>query len=114
MKAVLKLPPAIRILRPAEARGCVPSVADAANGLWASPAPTEPATDDTMNSRRFMENSSAQYAMGGAGFIRLRIRLALADGRGADRTHDCSQGSDFSIGDRCREAADGSHRRHGD
>src|SRR5262245_51955513 len=60
MNGVLKLPPAIRIFRPVEGRGCVPSMADAANGLCARPAPTEPATEDTMNSRRFMEGSSSR------------------------------------------------------
>ena len=63
MNAVLKPPPAIRILRPANGAGCVPSNEDAVSGLCARPAPTEPATEDTMNSRRFMDDSSrAQYA----------------------------------------------------
>jgi len=42
-------------------------VADAASGLWASPAPTEPATDDTMNSRRFMKTPVRAVCHGGAG-----------------------------------------------
>jgi hypothetical protein len=53
MNAVLKPPPAIRILRPGEACGCVVSYAAAVSGLCAR-APREPATEVVMKSRRFM------------------------------------------------------------
>src|SRR5262249_10312390 len=97
MKAVLKLPPAIRTLRvAADALDWASALTDV-NGRWPAPSATEPTADRTTKSLRFITGSPLREQCGSAESI---SQIGTANERGeraVRRAHSASRRPDAAV-----------------